>query len=256
MENADPADAAAHRASITIELLRIGVGLVWALNFVFIVSPANNFFGGFGQIALSFAPTTLGGPALAQFVATHAILFSWLVAVVTGYLAFGLILGLTTRWVCLVGGIFSAVLLGTQIGSTFVFPGGTDIGEHPLYLLIYIVLVFGGAGQAYSMDHWIAGASGASPGGCVRPASPVPRRVLGGQPERPVLRGLLRGRDHHRVRDRRGPDAGAPADQPHARRTHHHFLREPDDLDQQFLGAVQRVAAGTLRQTSPCRQGA
>ena len=69
-----------------------------------------------------------------------------------------MILGLTTRWVCLVGGIFSAVLLGTQIGSTFVFPGGTDVGEHPLYLLIYVVLVFGGAGQAYSMDHWIAGA--------------------------------------------------------------------------------------------------
>jgi len=158
MDNAIPADTAARRASITIELLRIGVGLVWALNFIFIVAPGNNFFGGFGQIALSFAPTSLGGPALAQFVATNATFFSWLVAIVTGYLAFGFILGLTTRWVCLVGGIFSAVLLGTQIGSTFVFPGGTDVGEHPLYLLIYVVLVFGGAGQAYSVDHWIAGA--------------------------------------------------------------------------------------------------
>src|SRR5208282_2172467 len=158
MDQASPAEAAARRASITIELLRIGVGLVWAVNFVFILAPANNFFGGFGQIALSFAPTSLGGPALAQFVAAHATIFSWLVAILTGYLAVALTLGLSTRWACLAGGIFSAVLLGTQIGSTFVFPGGTDVGEHPLYLLIYMVLVFGGAGQAYSADHWIADA--------------------------------------------------------------------------------------------------
>lgn len=155
MTGVEPAERRNHRPAFAIELLRIGVGIIWALNFVFIVAPANQYFGHFGQTALSFAPTTLGGPAFAQFVAAHALFFSWVIAVITGYLAVALILGITTRWACLVGGLFSAVLLGVQVGSTFVFPGGTDIGEHPLYLLIYVGLVVGGAGSAYSLDLWI-----------------------------------------------------------------------------------------------------
>lgn len=142
------------RRALAIELLRIGLGIIWALNFVFIVAPANHFFGNFGTVALSFGPTTLGGPALAQYVAGHATVFAWLVAVVTGYLAVAFLVGFTTRWACLVGGVFSAVLLGVQVGSTFVFPGGTDVGEHPIYLVAYAGLVVGGAGSAYSFDHW------------------------------------------------------------------------------------------------------
>ena len=144
------------RPELAIELLRIAVGLVWAVNLVFVVDPANHYFGHFASTARSFAPTTLGGPALADFVAAHALLFSWLIALLTTYLAVALITGLTTRWACLLGGIFSAVLLGTQVGSTFVFPGGTDVGEHPLYLALYVGLVVGGAGQAYSLDRGIA----------------------------------------------------------------------------------------------------
>jgi len=146
------------RARLAVELLRIGVGIVWTMNFIFIVDPANHYFGNFGQTALSFAPTTLGGPALARFVAANSTVFSWSIALLTGYLAVAFTLGLTTRWACLLGGIFSAVLLGTQFGSIFVFPGGTDVGEHPLYLLIYFALVYGGAGQALSTDLWIANA--------------------------------------------------------------------------------------------------
>ncbi|MGB6501083.1 MAG: hypothetical protein WBG19_06765 [Thermoplasmata archaeon] len=147
---------ASRRISRTIEILRIGVGVVWAVNLLFIVDPANQYFGNFAETARSFAPTTLGGPALANFVASNAVIFSWIVALLTAYLAVAFLLGLTTRLACLFGGIFSALLLGTQVGSTFVFPGGTDVGEHPLYLLIYMVLVFGGAGQALSADQWIA----------------------------------------------------------------------------------------------------
>ncbi len=150
--------AHARAASLAIEILRIGVGLVWALNLVFIVDPANDWFGQFGPVALSFGPTSLGGPGLPQYVAAHAAIFSAVVAVITTYLAVAFLLGLTTRWACLVGGIFSAVLLATQVGSTFVFPGGTDIGEHPLYMLIYVTLVVGGAGRALSVDRWIADA--------------------------------------------------------------------------------------------------
>jgi uncharacterized membrane protein YphA (DoxX/SURF4 family) len=144
--------------TLSIELLRIGIGLVWVMNLVFIVAPQNDWFGNFSSLALSFGPTSVGGPGLAQYVAAHAEFFSWLVAITTTYLAVAFLLGLTTRWATLIGGIFSGVLLGTQVGNTFVFPGGTDVGEHPLYILIYIVLVLGGAGQAYSADHWISDA--------------------------------------------------------------------------------------------------
>lgn len=133
----------------------MGIGFVWLLNLVFVVDPSNAFFGTFSSTALSFAPTSLGGPGVAEFVAAHALLFAWLVAGVTAYLAIGLTLGVTTRFACYVGILFSAALLATQIGSTFLIPNGTDVGPHPLYILIYLVLVLGGAGRAYSVDHWI-----------------------------------------------------------------------------------------------------
>jgi uncharacterized membrane protein YphA (DoxX/SURF4 family) len=164
--------------TLAIELLRIGVGIIWALNLVFIVAPQNDWWGSFGQIALSFGPTSLGGPGLPQFVAAHAVVFSWLVAVTTTYLAVAFLLGVTTRWACLVGGIFSAILLGTQVGNTFVFPGGTDVGEHPLYMLIYIGLVVGGAGQAYSLDVWIRNALARRRAARLALGLPVPRGVF------------------------------------------------------------------------------
>ncbi|MCI4347084.1 MAG: hypothetical protein L3J97_00500, partial [Thermoplasmata archaeon] len=178
-------DPGARRAAFAIELLRIGVGILWALNLIFVVAPANDFFGNFGQIALSFGPTTLGGPALAQFVAAHATVFSWVVALLTGYLAVAFLLGLTTRWACFLGGIFSAVLLGVQVGSTFVFPGGTDVGEHPLYMLLYVALVVGGAGQALSTDRWIA-------------AALARRRARRAAPAVPTLPGVWAGGLNHR----------------------------------------------------------
>jgi len=180
MAEVPPAKDARARSSLAIEMLRIGVGVIWALNFVFVVAPGNHYFGNFGQIALSFAPTTLGGPTLAQFVAAHATVFAWLIALLTGYLAVAFMLGLTTRWACLAGGIFSAVLLGTQFGNTFVFPGGTDVGEHPLYLLIYVALVFGGAGQALSADQWIRDALARRRAALAARVRPAPGSVWAG----------------------------------------------------------------------------
>jgi hypothetical protein len=138
-----------------IELLRIGTGLVWLVNLIFIVDPANNYWGSFSATALSFAPTTVGGPGLAQYVSGHPLFFAWSIALITGYLTFSLIFGITTRLACFVGAFFSAVLLATQFGSTFLFPGGTDVGAHPLYILIYGVLVAGGAGRVFSVDVWV-----------------------------------------------------------------------------------------------------
>lgn len=137
----------------TIEILRIGTGIIWLTNLVFILDPANRYWSTFSQNALSYAPTTIGGPAIAQYVSAHPLFFSWLIALATTYLAVAFLLGLTTRLACLAGSFFSGMLFATQWGATFVFPGGTDVGEHPLFILIYLVLLAGQAGYSFSVDH-------------------------------------------------------------------------------------------------------
>ncbi len=166
-----------HHRTYGIEILRIGVGFIWALNLVYILAPGNHWFANFATTAQSYGPTTVGGPGLAEYVAAHAAVFSWVVAIVTTYLAVAFLLGATTRLACLVGGVFSAVLLATQVGSTFSFPGGTDVGEHPLYLLIYAALVVGGAGRALSVDHWLSSAWARQRADRARHGIPVPRRA-------------------------------------------------------------------------------
>ncbi len=140
---------------MSIDLLRVGVGLVWVLNMIFIVDPANQFFPTFRETVLSFAPTSLGGPSVANFVAAHATAFAWMTALLTAYLAIAFVLGVTTRLACIVGGAASVIFLATQFLSTFQIPGGTDVGPHPLYLLIYLILFTGGAGKYVAVDHWI-----------------------------------------------------------------------------------------------------
>jgi len=161
---------------LMIEVLRIGLGIVWFANFFFIVYPPNDFFGDFSSLTLTFAPVSFGGPGFVDYVAAHPLFFSWAVAVTTGYLAFAFTLGLSTRIACFVGAFFSAILFAIQIGSIFVFPGGTDVGEHPLFILISAVLLVGGAGQAFSLDDWIARAWARrrlARATAVRPAVPV-----------------------------------------------------------------------------------
>jgi hypothetical protein len=139
----------------TIEFLRVGVGVVWLINLVFIIDPANHYWSTFSSVALTYAPSTVGGPGFAQYVSGHPLFFSWVVAIATGYLGVALTFGLTTRLACFVGSFFSAILLATQFGVTFFFPGGTDVGEHPLYILIYSGLLLGSAGTGYSLDTWL-----------------------------------------------------------------------------------------------------
>lgn len=132
---------------MSIDLLRVGIGLVWVLNLIFIVDPSNEFFSTFRDVALSFAPTSLGGPGVANFVGAHATVLAWITAVLTVYLASTLVLGVTTRFACIVGGVSSLLLLLTEWASTLAIPGGTDVGPHPPYLLIYLILFAGGAGK-------------------------------------------------------------------------------------------------------------
>lgn len=140
---------------MSLDLLRVGIGLVWCLNLVFILDPSNEFFPTFQDVALSFAPTSLGGPSVATFVAAHAAAFAGITAAVTLYLAVAFTAGVTTRLACLVGAGASVVFLLTQALSTFAIPGGTDVGPHPIYLLVYAVLFAGGAGKYLAVDHWV-----------------------------------------------------------------------------------------------------
>ena len=151
--------SAADRASIdltrprrAIELLRILIGVVWLANLLFIVVPANDYWSTFGSAAQSYGPTSLGGSGFANFVAANPTFFAWLIALATAYLAIALILGVTTRLALLVGSAASVIFLATQFGSTFAFPGGTDVGAHPLYLVVYATLWIGGAGRSLSVD--------------------------------------------------------------------------------------------------------
>ena len=137
-------------------MLRIGLGLVWSLNFLYVVDPANLFFPTFSTTALGFGGTALGGALLPAFVAARAPIFALLVAAGTGYLAIAFLLGATTRFACVVGAIFNSVLLATQVGGLLTVPGGTDIGPQPLYLLVYAALFVGAGVDAISVDRWWA----------------------------------------------------------------------------------------------------
>ena len=148
-------EAPRDRRAVAVEVLRIGLGLVWAANLFFIVDPANQFFATFSSAAASYGPTTLGGPGLAQFVAAHGAVFSVLITVATAYLALAFITGTTTRWACVVGFLLSGFFLVTQWGSTFYFPGGTDVGPHPLYMLLAVGLFLAPAGRSLALDPYL-----------------------------------------------------------------------------------------------------
>jgi len=137
-----------------IEILRIGLGVIWALNLLFIVVPSSDYWGSFPAVAASFGASTPGGPGFANFVAAHSLLFAWVIAIATTYLAIALLFGLTTRLACIVGIIASAVFFWTQYSTTFAFPGGTDVGPHPLYIVMSVILLLGGAGRYWSLDRW------------------------------------------------------------------------------------------------------
>jgi uncharacterized membrane protein YphA (DoxX/SURF4 family) len=146
-------DGPAHRGLVA---LRLGIGLVWAVNLIFIFDPQNHFFSTFASTASSFSSVSLGGTGFPAFVASHPALFSVLIAGVTLYLAVAFLLGLTTRLACGVGAGFAIALLVSQWGATFVIPGGTDVGPMPIYLGVYLALAVGHAGRYFSLDAVIA----------------------------------------------------------------------------------------------------
>lgn len=143
---------AADSKGVTLDLLRVGIGIIWALDLIFILDPANQYFPTFNSVALGYGSQTLGGAGIDNFVAANSVVFAWLIAVGTTYLALAFLFGITTRLACLVGIIMSAFFFWTQFLMTFMIPGGTDVGAHPLYILIYLVLIAGGAGRYFAID--------------------------------------------------------------------------------------------------------
>ncbi len=156
-ESRKPNLAGTDRTVLGIELLRVGIGVVWALNLIFVVDPANDWFNpaSFSGPAATFGSSTVGGPGLANFVAANPTVFAWGVALLTAYLAVAFLLGLTTRLACLVGAATAVAFLWTQWGTIWVIPGGTDVGPHPLYLIIYVALFTAQAGRRFSLDAWV-----------------------------------------------------------------------------------------------------
>ncbi|HZY91221.1 MAG TPA: hypothetical protein VFG07_00385 [Thermoplasmata archaeon] len=143
------------RAWRGLDVLRILMGIIWAANLLFILLPAAGYWGTFADVAAGYGPSSLIGPGFPDYVAANPVVFSWLIAVATGYLAFAFLVGCTTRLACVVGFVASVAFLVTQWNTTFAFPGGTDVGAHPLYLAVYVALFVGGAGRFWSLDSWI-----------------------------------------------------------------------------------------------------
>jgi plastocyanin len=133
-----------------IELLRIGIGVIWLFNLIFIIDPVNDYFGSFAATANSFVPQTPLAPWSAAFVADHPAFFAVLIGVVTGALAGIFLTGMAVRAGAVIGALLSSALLWTQWSGTFSMPGATDVGPHPLYLLIYLVLFLAPAGVKWT----------------------------------------------------------------------------------------------------------
>jgi hypothetical protein len=146
-------------ATRALGVLRIGFGIIWALNLLYILNPENQFFPSFAATAASYGASSIGGSALAAFVAQNPLPFATAIAGVTAYLAIAFVLGATTRVACVVGFGFNTVLLLTQFGTIWIAPGGTDIGPQPLYLLVYSALFVGRAGGLFGLDGWWARSS-------------------------------------------------------------------------------------------------
>lgn len=115
-----------------VELLRVGIGLVWGASLVFLALPSTGYW--------------------ASLVAAHSVFFAWVIALTTAYLAAAFLLGVTTRLACVVGAALSVAYFATQFGTTFAFLGATGIGPQPLYLAIYAAIWVGGAGRFWSID--------------------------------------------------------------------------------------------------------
>jgi hypothetical protein len=135
--------------------LRLGLGVLWSLNLIYIFDPANQFWAGFASTAGSYAGSSLGGGGLAQFVAVHPSVFAALIAGVTVYLAAAFLSGLTTRWACVIGGAFNVALLVTQFAQVSTFPGATDVGAQPVYLAMYVALFLGYDRSRLTLDRVI-----------------------------------------------------------------------------------------------------
>jgi hypothetical protein len=164
--------------------LRLALGALWCLNLIYIFDPANQFWTGFSSTASSYESSSLGGGALALFVAGHPTVFAVAIAGVTVYLAVAFLLGLTTRAACLVGAAFNIALLVTQFAQISTFPGATDVGAQPLYLAMYVAIFLGYDRAQFTLDRavnsawgrWIANRERRLPG------VPQPARVPASNP--------------------------------------------------------------------------
>ena len=142
-----------------IGLLRIGFGLVWAVNAYFKWQPAfrDNFTSYLDKAGEGQAPIVQGWITFWENVVhVNPHLFAVTVACIETGLAIGLIFGLLSNLTDVVGVIQALLIWSTAEGFGGPYqPGSTDIGTAIIYGLVFVGLFFGRAGLYLALDPYV-----------------------------------------------------------------------------------------------------
>lgn len=172
----------ADRSSRRLAALRIAFGVVWAIDATFKWLPA--FSDGFVRYISSGEP---GQPAAVKawlrwwvsLLATDPRLFAHLVAVCETCLAIGLVFGLFSNAVCVVGALLSAGIWSTAEGFGGPYmSGSTDIGTSIIYVFVFAALFYGRASSMWSLDGLLRSRLGPLQILCGRPTAAGSRSPL------------------------------------------------------------------------------
>ncbi len=137
-------------------ILRIIFGVVWVINASFKWQP--DFLKNLTDYLASGAEHQ---PLLVQkwihlwvsLIGMNPHLFAVLVALAETVLAFGLVFGIFTRFVCYGGIVFSLIIWSTAEGFGGPYAAGsTDIGSAIIYVLVFAAFLIGQSWKVWSID--------------------------------------------------------------------------------------------------------
>jgi thiosulfate dehydrogenase [quinone] large subunit len=142
-----------------IALLRIGFGLIWAIDAWFKWQP------GFRENVLGYLKEGMDGQAPLVYNWVHfwytvvninPTAFAYFVAIVETAIAFGLIFGVFSNLAYLGGALFALAIWVTAEGFGGPYgAGSTDVGAGILYVPTFVALFLMSAGKYWGIDHWL-----------------------------------------------------------------------------------------------------
>ncbi|HEY1651721.1 MAG TPA: hypothetical protein VGG09_07540 [Acidimicrobiales bacterium] len=134
--------------------MRIVFGLMWAVDAAFKWSPAFvDHLGGYLSTAGQPAWVAHYISGWARVVGHDPRLFAYGLAVAESLLALALITGCATKIACGAGTVLSLIIWSTAEGFGGPYgPGSTDVGTSAAYVLVFILLWWSDAGNAFSID--------------------------------------------------------------------------------------------------------